>query len=91
MKRVGLYILLCANNRYYIGSTGNLKRRLFEHSNGLIKSTKNLLPVRLVFFQKFETPKEARRAEYELKKKKSKVIIEQIIKDGYLKFISTGS
>ena len=88
MEKMGVYILLCANNRYYIGSTDNLDRRLCEHQDGLVKTTKNVLPIKLVFFQKFETLKQARQVEYKLKKKKSKIIIEQIIRDGNIKFIN---
>ena len=86
MKKIGVYILLCRNKRYYLGSTNNLDRRLFEHKNGLVKATKNVLPVKLVFFQKCENLTQARRLEYQLKKKKSRRIIERIIKDGYIKF-----
>ena len=81
----GVYILICKNNRYYIGSTNNIIRRLFEHKNGLVSATKYLLPVRLVFFQKIEDISLARKIEYKLKKMKSKNIIEKIIKDGYIK------
>lgn len=87
MNEIGVYILLCRNKRYYIGSTNNLKRRLFEHENGLVKYTKNILPVKLVFFQKYNDITQARKLEYQLKKKKSKTIIEKIIKDGYIKFL----
>ena len=86
MKKIGVYILLCRNKRYYLGSTNDLDRRLFEHKNGLVKATKNVLPVKLVFFQKCENLTQARRLEYQLKKKKSRRIIERIIKDGYIKF-----
>ncbi len=29
-----LYILLCADNSYYIGTTNNMKKRFIAHSNG---------------------------------------------------------
>ena len=84
--KIGVYVLICKNNRYYIGSTNNLVRRLFEHENGLAPSTKNVLPVKLVFFQECNNLTEARRLEYQLKKKKSRIIIEKIIEDGHIKF-----
>ena len=86
MKDLGVYILLCSNKRYYIGSTNDLTRRLFEHKNGLVKATKYVLPIKLVFFQECAALSEARRLEYRLKQKKSKIIIDKIIQDGYIKF-----
>ena len=74
MEKIGLYILLCRNNRYYVGSTNNLERRLAEHSNGEVIATKNLLPIQLVFFQQCENLIQARRLEYQLEVKKSKKI-----------------
>ena len=86
MDKVGVYILLCSNNKYYVGSTNNLNRRIFEHKKGFVKSTKNILPIKLVFFQGCNNLIEARRLEYQIKKKKNKIIINRIIKDGYIKF-----
>jgi putative endonuclease len=83
---IGLYILHCNNNRYYVGSTNNLERRLFEHQNAMVKATKYLLPVKLAFCHPCETISQARRLEKQLKNKKSKKIIEQIIRDGMIKF-----
>jgi len=85
INKIGVYILLCANSRYYIGSTDNIDRRFDEHQRGLVNSTKNILPVKLVFFQPCLTLTEARKLEYKLKAKKSRIIIEKIIKDGFIK------
>lgn len=86
MAKIGVYILQCANNRYYIGSTNNLDRRLFEQQTKQAKATENITPVNLVFFQKCRTLKEARDLEIKLKNKKSRKIIAQIINDGFIKF-----
>jgi predicted GIY-YIG superfamily endonuclease len=75
------------NDRYYIGSTVDINRRFLEHSNGQVKATKYILPLELVFAQTFQTIKEARHVEYVLKNKKSRVIIESIIKEGRIGFI----
>ena len=85
MSRIGIYVLLCNNERYYIGSTNNLERGLFEHRAGSVMSTKYVLPVKLMFFQNCDDIIQARKLEYQLKKKKSKIIIEKIIKDGYIR------
>lgn len=80
-----LYILQSLkNDRYYIGSTSNLDRRLIEHKSGQSTYTKHVLPVELVFHQKFPDLQAATRAEYWLKKQKDKDLIRNIITDGKL-------
>ena len=75
-----LYIIKSQkNNRYYIGSTNDIERRMHEHSSGQSKSTKNTRPWELVYLKKFDNIQQARREEYRLKKQKSRVIIEKLI------------
>ena len=82
-----IYILQSLkNNRYYIGSTKNIEKRLKLHNTGRVKATKYILPLKLVFIQEFENVKIARQVEYKLKLKKSRIIIERIINDGEIKF-----
>ncbi|MEK7192223.1 MAG: GIY-YIG nuclease family protein [Patescibacteria group bacterium] len=85
MNKTGVYILKCSNNRYYTGSTNNIGRRLKEHQIGKVRSTKYLRPVDLVFFQKCSGLNEARKLEKKLKNKKSRIIIDQIVRDGVIK------
>jgi putative endonuclease len=63
------YMLRCADDSLYIGSTNDLKKRLHQHNN--LKSaahyTKIRRPVALVYFEKFETMRKARQREYEMK------------------------
>jgi len=73
------------NNRYYIGSTLNLKRRLEEHNSGKSTYTRNLRPLDLVFYQEYPNIIMARKIEYKLKSFKRKDIIEKIIEDGQIK------
>jgi putative endonuclease len=78
-----VYILQSEKNgRYYIGSTNDLGRRLKQHQSGLVKATKFILPLKLVFAQEFSNLEDARSIEYKLKSFKSRKVIEQIIKDG---------
>ena len=51
------------DNKLYIGSTGNLERRLFEHTQGLVKSTKNRRPLELIYKEIFNTKEEAQNRE----------------------------
>lgn len=81
-----VYILQSkVNNRFYIGSTTNLYRRVKEHNEGKTKYTSLTKPFKLVFYQEFKTLKEAKRIEYRLKKMKSRIVIEKIIREGNIK------
>jgi len=76
-----VYILKSLKNgRYYIGSTRDLKKREKEHNWGKIKSTKRLKPLEIVYFEEFPTNSEARKRELEIKKRKSRIYIETLIK-----------
>ena len=78
-----LYILQSPKNQtYYVGSTNDLKRRLDEHKSGQSNYTNKILPIKLVFKQKFSTLQLARKAELWLKRQKGKTLIVQIINDG---------
>lgn len=75
MKRVPktahvVYILKCADDTLYVGSTNDLKRRLYQHNN--LKSgahyTKIRRPVVLLYSENFKTLGKARHREHELKK-----------------------
>ena len=80
-----VYILLCSNDRYYIGSTIDLRKRFYQHAEGIVKATRNLRPVKLAFYQSYPTAKEARQIEYWLKRQKDKDFILRIIKEGKIK------
>jgi putative endonuclease len=78
-----LYILQSLkNNTYYIGSTRNIENRLKRHFQGKSKYTKNLLPLKLVFKQKFISYNQAYKAELWLKKQKDRKIIVKILSRG---------
>ncbi len=49
-----MYILQCADNSYYTGSTTHLELRLTQHQNGEgANHTKKRLPITLVYFEKY--------------------------------------
>lgn len=69
-----VYILLSKkDNKHYIGLTANLELRLFQHNSGLVKSTKNRIPLELIYFEEFENKADAIKREKELKAKKGKI------------------
>ena len=67
-----VYILKSlVTERYYIGHTADLDKRLEEHNRGKTKSTKGYIPWKIVYTEKFETKSEAFKREQEIKSFKS--------------------
>ncbi len=63
-----LYILKSLkDNKLYIGSTSDLKRRLGEHNSGKVESTKPRRPFKLVYAEAYVDENEARKREHNLK------------------------
>jgi len=64
-----VYILRCADGRYYVGSArGDLDHRVAEHNAGHHHGwTKRRRPVELVFSQEFERIEDAIAAERQIK------------------------
>jgi len=79
MLRTGVYILLCSNGKYYVGSSEDVDRRIEEHQRGKTKSLKYVLPVELKAFIECKTVVQARQLEYMIKKMKSRKYIEGLI------------
>ncbi|MBU1875143.1 GIY-YIG nuclease family protein [bacterium] len=78
-----LYIIFSkSRNRYYIGHTNSLIRRLKEHNTGQSKSTRYGVPWNLVYSKQFDSSLEANREELKLKKMKSRKFIERLIAFG---------
>lgn len=53
------YILQLHDGSFYHGFSDNLKQRYKEHIRGQVKSTKNLNPIKLVFYAAFSSKKKA--------------------------------
>jgi putative endonuclease len=66
-------------DRYYIGSTDNLERRLKQHSNGHTRTTRVLETFELVYKEEYMTIPEAREREKKLKSYKSKKYLKWLI------------
>lgn len=63
-----IYILQSlTDNKLYVGFTKNLTNRLNKHKNGLVKSTKNRRPFKLVYLEDWKNSNIARRSEKYLK------------------------
>lgn len=63
------YILSCADNTLYCGSTKDLLKRLHAHNNlkSGAKYTRARRPVVLVYSEEFDSLSEAKKREYEIK------------------------
>ncbi len=71
-----VYVLECSNWRYYIWSTKNIDDRMQRHQTWRVKSTKNILPIKLVYYRRFNNIQLARKIEYMIKQKKNRWYIE---------------
>ncbi|MFH0919774.1 MAG: GIY-YIG nuclease family protein [Fibrobacterota bacterium] len=77
-----MYILECADQSYYTGSTWDLERRFEEHQAGLgARHTSKRLPVKLVYFEEFDRVEDAFNREKQVqgwtRKKKQALILGQ--------------
>ena len=62
-----VYILRLRNGTFYTGFSSNLKKRIKEHLEGRVAQTKDLRPLRLVFYSAFASKKKALHFEKYLK------------------------
>jgi len=67
-------------DKYYIGQTENIENRLYRHNNNGSKSTKKANDWVLKYAEEFPTRVLAMKREAALKKKKSRVFIESLIR-----------
>ena len=80
-----IYILQSeSSGRYYIGHTDDLQKRVAQHNDPKYTLTtftkKHRGPWKLVYFEMFETRAVAMKREREIKAKKSRLYIEELIK-----------
>ncbi len=62
------YILISLKSHiFYYGHTSDLKRRLRQHNDGVMKATKSHTPWKLVWYGAFETLRQAKDFELYLK------------------------
>ena len=83
MKDYYVYILANTNHTVlYIGVTGNLRRRVYEHKTGVIEGfTKKYRVHKLVYFENCHDIKDAIKREKQLKgwtREKKKALIETV-------------
>ena len=59
--------VLRSPKQFYIGSTGDLRKRFADHQSGESKSTKNRGPWKIVYYEASKSKKDALRREKYLK------------------------
>jgi len=63
-----VYTLLSEKDGYfYTGSTNDLKRRFEEHNTGRVNSTKNRIPLKLIYYEACLNPEDTIKREKYLK------------------------
>ncbi len=78
-----VYVLLSLkDNKFYIGYSSDLKRRLKEHETGGSNSTKKRLPFKLVYYEAHTNKEDAKRREKYFKTSKGKSSLKQILRNG---------
>lgn len=77
------YLARCSDNSLYTGSCINIKYREKKHNSGNgAKYTKYRRPVKIIYFEKFNTLTEARRRETQIKRW-TKIKKENLVKYGH--------
>ena len=56
-----------SDGKLYIGYTSDLRKRINEHNNGLVRATRPRVPLLLVYYEAYVSEKDARRREKMLK------------------------
>jgi putative endonuclease len=69
-------------DKYYVGACTDLDRRLYEHNLGHSKFTSTGIPWELVYSEELEDLVLAKQRELRIKKMKSRIYIEDLIRKG---------
>ena len=67
-------------NKYYIGSTTNIEERLVKHNHNHKGFTGNKSDWKIVYFEEYMIKTDALKRELQIKKWKSRIKIEKLIK-----------
>lgn len=76
------YVLLSLKDqKIYVGSTSDLKKRFEQHQNGQVFSTKGRLPLKLIFYEAFFNQKDSIRREKYFKTNPGKRSLKLILRE----------
>ena len=68
------------DNRFYIGFTKDLKLRFEQHTKGVVDSTKNRRPIKLIYYEACLTQEDATKREKYLKTYHGKMFLHNRLK-----------
>mgnify|MGYP001607340260 CR=1 FL=1 len=75
-----VYILKSLKDgKLYIGFTSNLEKRIAKHNSGASKSTRNRLPLQLIYHEKHDTKREALIRERKIKSYKGGEALKELL------------
>ena len=82
MSYYNVYVLKSGKDGLmYTGYTSDLRKRLHQHESGLVTSTKNRLPVGLIYFEGCRNQQDATRREKYLKSGNGKIYLRNRLKN----------
>ena len=73
-----VYILKLINNHYYVGSCRDINKRLKQHNQGYVVSTKNKRPFTVMYIKLFSNYRTAYKEEQRIKNWKKRKSIENL-------------
>lgn len=73
------------NGSLYVGYTTNLRQRLKEHNQGLIKSTRPYKPWKLIYYEACLDEEDAKRRELYLKTSQGQRLLKRRLKEYFYK------
>lgn len=77
-----VYVLLSQkDNKFYIGFTNDIKRRMREHNQGKNPSTSYRLPLELIYYEAHLNKEDVRRRERYFKTTKGKTTLRQLLRE----------
>jgi putative endonuclease len=68
-------------NKYYVGHTRDINERIERHNKGLVKSTKNYRPWKIIYTEDFVNKNDAYRREFQIKSYKGGSAFKKLIKE----------
>ena len=74
------YVLINKDShKTYTGHTRDLEKRIKEHNDGLVKSSKKYRPYQVLLFEKFDTINEAKKREMYYKNFRGRQKLKEVI------------
>lgn len=67
------------HNRYYIGHTSDIPKRVMRHNNGYVRSTKAYRPWNVVYTEHYNTKSQAYKREMEIKSYKGGIPFQKLV------------